>query len=316
MFREKKKINLTKNPDEDIFDRFLTQENEDSEIKQSQEVEKSLGTFYFRSISREKAQPTRAKTPDVGQYRPKFEIIAPKVVYFTSTKEKISKSKVVDQEAPKCLKNGIFCDFKIRQLQKKIAKLRTVINKTNVDAELLYKNNIINKEVLALFKSPSLKFIHQQPPKEGEMKTDPNIPKHEAYDPGNQNSHEIVGKVINYSNLKNELDGLMNKNKENIEKIENKIADKLCRTTPIPVPFNLQISRPPIAKPKDYSVKKELTLNSTIDYGDDRNVKLSFCQEKLRNTCSFDNYSKRKDVFNTGDASLVFMTLISSKFLK
>jgi len=313
IFREKKDISSI-NPkhanEDDIFDRFLAQENGLNNDKSTLEAEKPSGSFYFRSVSREKAQPLRPKTPDVGRYRPKFDLVEPKVIYYPTVKEKLNKTISYDNRGPSCIKAGISCDYKIRQVQKKVETLRENINKSGVDVESLFKSNQISKGVYKLFKTPSLKVIKENSKgAQGHQSAD-TIVTQDNYDAGFQNSHEIVGKITTYTNLKEELTSLIQKNKENIKKTVGKIVDKPRPTTPVPLSFDLQISRPPIVKPKQYSKKSfdndlsftETTMRQNLN----KTLNASFYQERFRKTVSFEKYSKRKPVFPPSETTLLF----------
>ena len=314
IFREKKDIssfNPKHNNEDDVFERFLAQDNGANQESSTLEVEKPSGSFYFRSVSREKAQPLRPKTPDVGRYRPKYDLVEPKVVYLPTSKEKLNKTISYDNRGPGCIKDGISCDYKIRQIQKKVNELRSNINKSGVDVEGLYKTNQISKGVYKLFKTPSIKVLNENSKGPvGYQSADTIVTTQDNYDQGFQNSHEIVGKITTYTNLKEELGSLIQKSKENIKKKEGKIVDKPRPSTPIPLPFDLQISRPPIVKPKQYSktggFDNDTSFSQTMRQNQNQSLNWSFYQDKLKHTASFENYSKRKTVFPPSDTTLLF----------
>jgi len=118
---------------------------------------------------------------------------------------------------------------------------------------------------------------------------------------GFQNSHEIVNKIVTYSNLKEELAGLVNKNKENFEKTGHKLNDRPRSSTPTPLAFSLQTQRPSVVKPQFESFHNEF---SVIDLTNPMNK--TFTNDTLRNTRGFDKYTKRKPVFPVKESALIF----------
>jgi len=301
IFREKKDLTLTKKQeDEELFEGFGDQESVHSKEKVRQDPHRTSGSFYFRAVSRERSQPPRVKTPEVGRYRPRFELVEPKSVTYSSTREKLNRTFTVEKQPPLCVKDGTLCEFKIRQLRRKIEDLRKVINSSDVDVEALYRNHLISRNIYKLFKSPSLKMFHQTPSKAPNEPTNMTTTQ-DNLELGFQNSHEIVNKIVTYSNLKEELAGLVNKNKENFEKTGHKVNDRPRSSTPTPLAFSLQTQRPPVVKPQFESFHNEF---SVIDLANPMNK--TFTNDTLRNTRGFDKYTKRKPVFPVKESALIF----------
>jgi hypothetical protein len=52
------------------------------EVKEKRPSSQQRESFFFRAVSREKSQPLREKTPDSLIYKPKFEVIEPKTLFY------------------------------------------------------------------------------------------------------------------------------------------------------------------------------------------------------------------------------------------
>lgn len=300
IFREKKDMTSSKNHiEDDLFEGFGDQEAAQPKENARQEMNRTSGSFYFRSVSREKSQPPRVKTPEVGRYRPRFEMIHPKTVTYSSNKEKMNRTFTTEKDPPLCVKDGTLCEFKIRQLRRKIEDLRKVINNTDVDVEALYRNHLISRNIYKLFKTPSLKMFHQTPSKGPNEPT--MVTTQDNLELGFQNSHEIVNKIVAYSNLKEELAGLVNKNKENFVKTESKINDRPRSSTPTPLAFGLQTPRPPIVKRQFESFHNDFSLS---DMGTTMNK--TFMNDRLRHTSNFGRSTKRKPIFSVKESALTY----------
>lgn len=302
IFREKKELVKPKKAIEsDLFSRFVAQENDQTHERMNTTHERATGSFYFRSVSRDRAQRPRARTPDVGRYRPKYDLVEPKVVNYTSTRERENYASGSDHR-PNCVKDGSGCDFKARQLKKKIIELRREINNSGADVEALYKNNVINRAVLKLFKSPSIKLLKNEVDDKDDQSSSDNLAALQDYDGNYQKSNAVVSQIIAYHNMKEEYKAMIHKNKENLEKCEERIPDRPRATTPIPLQFDYQLPRPPIVKPPKYQGgSSALDLSSTH-----LETNTTFANDRLRNTRGFENYTKRRTLFPGNDISLIF----------
>jgi len=298
IFREKKDLILGKKPEEEEFFEGLGEpESVQAKEKVQQDMNRTSGSFYFRAVSREKSLPPRVKTPEVGRYRPRFELVEPKSVTYSSTRERLNRTSTAEKQPPLCVKDGTLCEYKIRQLRRKIEDLRKVINNSDVDVEALYRSHLISRNIYKLFKSPSLKTFHQ---KAGNEPTNMTTTQ-DNLELGFQNSHEIVNKIVTYNNLKEELAKLVNKNLENFEKTGHRINDRPRSSTPNPLAFNLQTPRPPVVKRQFESFHNDFSM---IDLGTTMNR--TFMNDTLRNTRGFEKQTKRKQVFPVKESALIF----------
>ena len=298
IFRNKvERTKPKKSIEADLFSRLLAQDNSTLKEKFHKIDNKPSESFYFRAISREKAQPVRSKTPDVGRYRPRHNLVEPKVIYYSSAKEKIEKPVDMNKYLPDCVKNGAVCEFKARKLKKQVDDLRHDLNKSNVDVESLYRNHVISRDVYKLFKTPSLKLLKVDKSElEDERDTNNVSTIQDGFDGAFQNNHEIINQIINYENVKQELKKVTKQNQKDLDEL-NKIPEKPRSSTSTPTPLRLQTRRASVGKPR-YNYQE---LGVDISILDQENNSSSFCNDRLRKTCTFDNYSKRKPAFPPKD---------------
>jgi len=199
------------------------------------------------------------KTPDAGIYRPKFDLVFGRstVYQYRPGSNLLSSTPEIDEKGqklrvPQCIKQGVICDFRVRDLKKKVDKLRDVINASNVDMNALYHERIIDQKVFNMFKSPSITLL---------SKFDPEPKPNAAFLAMQQNPNHLISIMNQYTQLKNEMNDTVRKNKEDLERSRSQIPDR-CRVRPVtPLGLNLQLARPPlIRKSQEYS---ELWLNSS-----------------------------------------------------
>lgn len=286
----------------ELYKRFLNQNDHHSKEKPTKTDESLEGSFYFRCVSREKSEPKRSKTPDLGRYRPKYESIEPKVIYFPTPKEKSTRARSNEQSMPNCVKHGSVCEFKARQLAKKIEILRNEINNSGADVEALYKSHLINKTTYNMFKSPSITLLKNIGEDKNEQADQDRSADIDIFDPLLQKSQGVITQMMNYYNLKEELKQLHQHNHDVLEKQRQTIPEKMRPKTPTPVPLNQQLTRPPLIKP-------ESTVGSQIDLSgisEENNINRSFGRDPLRHTFNIGLHSRRRSLFINKDASLVF----------
>jgi len=304
IFHEKKERSQPKQTlENELYKRFLNHENQTTKENLNKTEGNLEGSYFFRYVSREKAGPKRAKTPDLGRYRPKHELTEPKVVYYPAPKEKTTRSRSNDINAPNCVKHGSVCEYKARQLSKKIDVMRTEINTSGADVDLLYKNHLINKTAYNMFRSPSIKLIKRNgDDKNDQENQEDNSNNIDIFDPAFQKSQGVVAQMTAYNNLKEELKRLTQHNQDVLEKGRSTIPEKLRPKTPTPVPLYYQIARPPLIKPSSPG-ESQVDISAVTE---ENNLNKTFGQNPFRNTCNFAHYSRRKSLFNNKDASLVF----------
>jgi hypothetical protein len=142
MFRDEKVIKSTKKKIEDeylaqmISNKAAPTKKKENELRRSADGPRE--SYFFRYLSREKAQPVKDKTPDSGIYKPKFTVVEPNTVFMAKyVKEDKPENKRHEHE-PQCLAGGVNCEFQVRNLKKKIAVVKKEIAASNVDPTVLY----------------------------------------------------------------------------------------------------------------------------------------------------------------------------------
>jgi hypothetical protein len=280
MFRDEKVIKTTKKKIEDEYlAQMLANKTENKKKKEVEPVRSSSvpkESYFFRSLSREKAQKTRDRTPDAGIYKPRFTAVEPKTVFMGTLQRPVSHSVSFSQEAAPCLSGGVTCEFQIRNLKKKIEDVKREIKSLGLDVPSLYNERVIDDKIYDLCKDPDLGLM--KPPPEG----------------GNalSNPAQFTNLIVKYHNIKQHFNAALNKNKDEIDHSLHKINENPRPKTVVPIPFKHQIDRPPIIKPTEYSRGE----TSIIEEGGESevNTSSSFYKDPLRKTHHFDSYPVRK----------------------
>ena len=281
--------------DLDFFSRLLDQSTTKQKEAEQKASTRLSSSFYFRATSREKAQGVRPKTPDVGQYHPRRELVESKTVFYSNVREKARASRNTARYTPNCIKSGAVCEYKARKIKKQIDELRTEINSANVDAELLYKNLLIGQDVYEMFKSPSLKFIKPQ-------RSDQNRPGHKENNGGStmrddldgtfKNYNSLISQVVTYTNLKAELKEILKKSQEEVINAV-KIPEKLRSYSTSITPIQMQTARAAVGEPR-YRYQ-ELGLDiSVLDY---ENNKASARINRATKALDFGKLTNRNAIF-------------------
>jgi hypothetical protein len=299
IFRDKKlKIKTKKDVEDDYLARML---NPHAEKKEEKHEAKSLNTthesFFFRAVSREKAQPPKEKVPDFLSYKPKRSALEPKTAFFAIyTKPEHHRSRSVGgKENPPCLHGGITCDFKVRNLKKKFEKIQQEVNSSEIDIVQLANHRVIDEKTFELFKDPGITLISKFSGNNtnGDLSSIPN-------------PQPLINLVMKYHKVKQELEHALQHNKEAMEHHEHAIPEKLRPKTPVPIPLHQQLPRPPLIRKTFYTENSQNTSFQT-EGGSPSSTKKSFYNDNLRKTHHFDSYTKRKLPFPYEHMKCVFV---------
>lgn len=277
MFRDEKIIKTTKKKIEDEYLAQMLANKTENKKKVEKEPVRSASvpkeSYFFRALSREKAQRTRDRTPDSGIYKPRFTAVEPKTIFMGTYTRPNSNSVSFTKEPPPCLSGGVTCEFQIRNLKKKLEAVKREIKALGLDVPSLYNDRVIDDKTYELCKDPDLNLM-KSPPDGGQPLNNPA---------------QFANLIVKFHNLKQHLNATYNRNKEEIDHGLHRINENLRAKTPVPIPFKQQIDRPPLIKPPDYS-RGDTSMQEESGLDTSQN----FYNDPLRKTHHFDSYPVRK----------------------
>lgn len=235
-------------------------------------------SYFFRSISREKDPRRPVRSGADGIYKPNFDAVHTKPISLplnqTSPTKKGSGSDIESR----------VCDFKIRDIKRKIATKFKELSFYKLDLQSLFNQKLIEKEVYARLMDPELGIVMNKPITSSKnssyrsrnaMADEEELRKQQGY------VGEAYSKVKELDSLRAQLKTIIAKNVEKLRQKEDEIVEKPQKHVGSPLPLKQQLKRPPLINPNRSYDHEDLNINkSTIEINAHRAHKFSSYVER------------------------------------
>lgn len=261
-------------PAEKNHDSSTNLQTEESTPSKPRQRGKSAKDYFFRTVSREKnPRALSGQGTDAGLYKPKFDLVTGRAITLPISRLSENSARQTNNR-PFCLQEAMTCEYKIRELQRKIAKKIEEVSENKLDLHALYNEKMIEKDVYKRLCDPELGIASDLPGPMDSPASRKSYYQRKRYSvrKGQTNVdlqvqqdkiEGILNQVREIDELRAELQELTEQNYEEYLNKEGQIVEKVHKHVPTPIPLDHQTERPPLVKKDIIHAFEDISLNKS-----------------------------------------------------